>query len=197
MSTRSGQHSSGKSGRKSGKGSSKESGKDSQHNPGPQEQQLCLYIAIYDPSEGHYYHQAITIFDETTGEWHTYEVIRSYAGRPFTAHYLVVDPRSSNRCRQPLIYLTTQCSASLDIIIEVITGVLVEADLNQDCQNYILDIINALRRDNFVSEAEYQAAWAQAYPFYGYIQQDFGAQQPAADDQRILSEEYVYDSDNE
>jgi hypothetical protein len=205
MSTRSSQKSSRKKGSSgkgssgkgsSGKGSSGKgsSGKESKYKA---EQRLHLYIAVYQPSEGHYYHWAITIFDEATGRWHTYEATRSYANGPFTLHYLAVDPRSSNRCRQPLTYLATRYSSALDTIIGVIRGVSVQTDPNWNCQNYVLDIINTLKTENFVTDAEYQAAWALAYPFYGYIEQEFGAPQPAANDQRVLSEEYVHDSDEE
>ncbi|KAG4430263.1 hypothetical protein IFR05_014259 [Cadophora sp. M221] len=206
MSTRSGQRSSGKSGQKSsGKSGHKSSGKSGQsskgsskgskHHPKPQ-QQLHLYIAVYTPSSGHYYHWAITIFDEATGEWHTYEVIRSYESGPFATHYLEADPRSSTRC-QPLVYLAGRPSTSLDTIIGIITGVLVQADPRWDCQSYVVDIMNALERENLVTEEEHQAAWGQVTGFYGYMEQDFGAQQPAADDERILSDEYAYDSSDE
>ena len=193
---KSGQKSSTKSGQKSSTKSGQKSSKGSKHPPEPQEQRLHLYIAVYTPSSGHYYHWAVTIFDEATGEWHTYEVTRSYEDGPFTTRYLAVDPRNSTRC-QPLVYLAGRSSDSLEDVVLAITGVPAQARRGWDCQSYVVDVMHALESENLVTEEERLAAWGQVAEFYGYIEEDFGGQQPAVDDERILSEEYVYDSSDD
>ena len=138
-------------------------------------QSVRLYIAVYNPSEGFYHHWAMAIHNEATNEWHTYDAIRSYAGGPFVSQYLAVDPRNSARCRDPLVYVATCPSTSIDNIHGTIQGVAIQSAQDWNCQNYVSDIINALIRNNLVTQAEYNAAWDQVSPYYGAMQQAFDA----------------------
>lgn len=140
-----------RSSRRSGKGSE---GKSSKRSKRDISQSVRLFIAIYDPSGGLYHHWAVAINNEATNEWHTYDAVRSYTDGPFVPHYLAVDPRSSVRCRAPLVDVATCPSTSIDNIHGTIQGVAMQDAQGWNCQNYVFDIMEALVRNNLVTQAE-------------------------------------------
>ncbi|GAB0133705.1 hypothetical protein EsDP_00002104 [Epichloe bromicola] len=163
---------------KSGKkGESSKHGKDSQV--------VDLYCALYPPQFGNYYHWAFAMNQNAKKRWRIFQVVQEEENGPFKRNQRQVDPRSSSTCLQPLSFLGQMHTDYWDWLIEA--ALLLEAGAIDD------------------------AAWSYGYnlmfPYYG---QDFGGQEGHHFDEyeeeeaeeednggrRILSEEFVHDSDD-
>ncbi|GJN70096.1 hypothetical protein PLICBS_004148 [Purpureocillium lilacinum] len=200
---------------KSGKSHKQKSGKDKSGqtavNTGSSSL-LKLWCAIYYPQFGNYYHWAFAVSDTADSAWHIFEVTQEVQDGPFTAVHRRTNPTRSQRCVQPLTYLGQMHEGNLSPMINQIRQITVPGEaLSWNCQDYVIEIWDALLGAGIVSPETWQSGRAQMLQYYGQdfggsggdesgVSYGYGGYEGYEDDdqdgnQRIVSEEFVYDSD--
>jgi hypothetical protein len=158
---------------------------------------IYLYIAVYEPSEGHYYHWAFAIYDssaEASTEWCLFEAVRLNR-TSFNTVARQIDPRTSSRCL-PLHYVGAVYRSSLNDIIGIIQSIRAPANnANWDCQNYVTQICRELVDGGFVDADDYVGVtWPGVSPYHGYQELAFENRVQQRAGGGVVSEEYIEDS---
>ncbi|KJZ69839.1 hypothetical protein HIM_10767 [Hirsutella minnesotensis 3608] len=195
-----------KSSKKTNKGESiKSSKKRDSPKHGKDLHAVDLYCAIYVPAFGNYYHWAFAMNHRQTRRWHLFQVIQEEQGGPFIRNQRQVDPSSSASCLQPLNYLGQMRVNCWDWLIQAVPAIAVPGEAESwNCQDYVMEIWELLLENGVIDEAAWNHGYQAMLPYYG---QDFGDQGGHDYDEhededdgegggRILSEAFVYDSDD-
>lgn len=197
VSKRSGEKSSG------GSGSSKD-GKTSngQSTSEPQPQTLNIYVAILEPLLGDYYEWAFALNNQETQQWHLFQVIQDRLYGPFRTQYSQIDPRTLQRCIQPLMPLGEMDQGWLwtltsDIAQIRVTNLAVE----WNSQDYVIIIWDIVGRHSMVAEEIYRTNRQCLFGIYrqnlGGAEEQFLSAEEELDELRIRfeAEEFTYDWD--
>lgn len=163
---------------------------------------LQLYCALYVPQFGNYYHWAFAINDETAQTWRVFEVVQDENDN-FRPNSLRGNPLRSDRCLQPLTWLGAIYANWLDVLESRIRDIRVPGEaLSWNCQDYVMEIWDIVGEHEMVDRQTYEHGRQNMMPYYG---QDYGGQEEEleemeeleeADAPRVLSEEFIYDSDS-
>ncbi|PHH88081.1 hypothetical protein CDD83_8029 [Cordyceps sp. RAO-2017] len=171
---------------------------------------LGVYCAIYQPHSGNYYHWALAVVHAKSGQWHTFEVVQDQQDGPYRAQCRQTNPLDSRRCLQPLIILCALDENWWGTLMAAIGSIPVPGEgLYWNCQDYTLDIWQSMLEQGMIDHETWYKGREDMMSYYG---QDFGGQdaddsedeveddeegvtQAGQERRRILSEEYVYDSD--
>lgn len=159
---------------------------------------LQVWVAVERPNEGRFYHWSIAVFDVARGAWHTYEAARAEADGPFESNYRSTDPRDSNCCIKPMTLVSHVDGSLYDGVFAAINQVRIPSDTtNWNCQNYVQEVLSGLVKSNLVEVSAVETASAQLALYWGEMSEDFAAAEPPRDPGRVLSDEYVVDSDSD
>lgn len=170
---------------------------------------LDLWCAIYNPHMGNYYHWAFVVSNpaekKESERWHIFEVTQERGEGPFTPQYRRKNPLSSTRCHRPLVTLGQMHSGWWNPMLEAIRQIPVGEPVFWNCQDYVLEIWETLAEHGMISHETWEEGKNLMIPYYG---QDFGErganegysfedqdEDPGEGSSRVLSDEYVYDSD--
>ncbi|KAG6262109.1 hypothetical protein E4U49_003361 [Claviceps purpurea] len=181
--------------------------------PGKDSQAVDLYCTIYPPQFGNYYHWAFAMNQGAKKRWETFQVVQEEEDGPYIRNRCQVDPRNSSTCPQPvrLIFLGQMHAKSWDWLIEAIQDIPVPGEAaSWNCQDYVLEMWALLLEAGEIDDATWSYSHNLMLPYYG---PDFGGQEEhhldeyeeeEAEEQdgedggerKVLSEEFVYDSDD-
>ncbi|KAI0888289.1 uncharacterized protein GGS22DRAFT_155519 [Annulohypoxylon maeteangense] len=175
---------------------------------------LTINTAIFTPLEGNYLHWSLVIHDcdaQEADAWHIWEVAQEHPFAPYKANYIRVDPTRETRFRH-LVRMGTVPRGRLNEIqaaVRAADAAEEERAAQWNCQDYVFEVWENIWRDGLVTEETYYAARDELLDYYGpgasgpgedgdeneaeenEEERDEEAEKP----RRILSEEFVYDSD--
>ncbi|KAG6056233.1 hypothetical protein E4U32_005832 [Claviceps aff. humidiphila group G2b] len=158
---------------------------------------------MYQPqsSEGNFYHWAFAMKQAVKSgkhRWQIFQVVQEKPDKPYKRDMLQVDPTSSTTCLKPLTLLGQMTADYWDWLIEAVQEIPVPGETNSwNCQDYVLEIWELLLD-----------GYDRMLICYG---QDFGGGQETDGteeseeeeaveendgERKVLSEEFVYDSDS-
>lgn len=164
-----------------------------QHNHQAARQWLTVWVAVYKPEDGKYFHWAISICDEARNKWHTYEAIRTSPKGPFTTNYMQCDPQRSSQCL-PLSFLSRISATCFDAVTQTIKDISIpkpQGDYN--CQTYVIDVCSGLVRAGHVNATDFVATLEELQVYQGEQKRDFG-EMGGEGKLKVISDEYVTDS---
>ncbi|KAI1640780.1 hypothetical protein F4809DRAFT_351718 [Biscogniauxia mediterranea] len=176
---------------------------------------LTINTAIFAPLEGNYLHWSLAVHDCDAPEadaWHIWEVAQETPFAPYKANYIRADPTRETRFRH-LVRMGAVPRGRLDEIqaaVRAADAAEEERAAQWDCQDYVFDVWENIWRYGLVTEETHHAARDELLDYYGP-----GASGPGEDEneneaeeeeeeerdeeaekpRRILSDEFVYDSD--
>jgi len=159
-----------------------------------------MYCAVYTPEFGNYYHWALAA--EVDGNWSIFHVVQAFEGASFGAEMRQTNPRNSNRCHR-LVSLGEIHRGWWNGFLTGVASIPVPGDaVSWNCQDYVMDIWGLMWAEGMITAEMYSTGRTNMIPFYG---QDFGGdeeheeeEEEEAEQQRPpVSDEYVYDSDED
>ncbi|KAG6215061.1 hypothetical protein E4U34_005887 [Claviceps purpurea] len=173
-----------------------------------------LHCAMYRPqsSKRNFYHWAFAIKQAVKSgkhRWQIFQVAQEKPDSPYKRNMRQVDPTSSTTCLKPLTLLGQMTADYWDWLIEAVEEIPVPGEADSwNCQDYVLEIWELLLDEGAINKD----TWTEGYdPMLTCYGQDFGGGQDtygtdeseedeAVDEndgeRRVLSEEFVYDSDS-
>ena len=159
---------------------------------------IDIYIAVYKPSQGVYYHWVLALrisSSSKSGAWQLFEAIRK-TSTSFAIMRRMVDPSRSHHCHG-LHHVVSLRNVCLSDVLELVKAVKVpHHDAQWNCQDYVVDICDALVQNGFVNELHYlTTTWPGVNPFHGRQVVDFRNLGSKRDQDHIVSKESVQNTD--
>jgi hypothetical protein len=167
-----------------------------------------LYCAIYTPQFGNYYHWAFAMNHPARRRWKLFQVIQEEENGHFIRDARDVNPNDSSSCQKPLIFLGQMFADYWDWLVEAVPYIPVPGEAQSwNCQDYVVEIWEQLLHHEVIDDESWKYGYQAMLPYYG---PDFGSQQGSkygeededendddgdAGEGKILSEEFVLDSD--
>ncbi|KAG6199660.1 hypothetical protein E4U35_006549 [Claviceps purpurea] len=183
-------------------------GESSKHGKDPRV--VEIYCAIYRPQSGvgNYYHWALAIYHIGKKRWQIFQVVQDESEGPYKRDERQVDPKLSSTCLQPLTLLGLMSADYWDWLIKAARNIPVPGQApSWNCQDHVLEIWALLLKKGAIDDTTWSHGHGLVLPYYG---PDYGGQERDHTDEyeeeeaeeeddggrKVLSEEFVYDSDS-
>lgn len=181
--------------RKSSAKHSKGKGKKAEHQP---PETLEIWVAVFRPYGGHWYHWSIGAYDNSRGTWHMFEAIRESASGPFMVNYRPSNPQNSSRCIRPLTFVGSIDRTFRDDVFAAIHQVRTpRGNVFWNCQDYVDGVIWALVNCGLLDVGVVEPTSVLLEEYRGGMVDDFADIERQGRAGRILSAEFVVDSDSD